>query len=105
MFCVQNNVDISPPTRFHKATRRCEKGRERNYSLLFVSEQDLEKLMHAFASSRLDYCNALFTGLPKKTIRRLPLIQNAVARILTKSKRQKSHQRPGLCIGFQYNPE
>ena len=43
----------------------------------FLSQSDSEKLVHAFISSRLDYCNALFAGLPKQTINKLQLIQNA----------------------------
>ena len=49
-----------------------------------MSQQDLEKL--AFIFSRLDYCNGVFTGLTKTYIRKLQLIQNAAARVLTNTK-------------------
>ncbi|KAF7648158.1 hypothetical protein LDENG_00161220 [Lucifuga dentata] len=60
----------------------------------FVSKQDLEKIIHAFISCRVDYCNALLTGLPNKTIKQLQLIQNAAARLLTNTKRE--HISPTL---------
>ena len=61
----------------------------------FLNQNDAEKLIHAFISSRLDYCNALFTGLPKKTTDRLQLIQNSAARLLTNTKKRE-HISPVL---------
>ncbi len=49
----------------------------------FVSSQDLEKLVHAFITSRVDYCSGL---LPKKSVRQLQLIKNTAARILTRTR-------------------
>ena len=48
--------------------------------------RDAETLIHAFVTSRLDYCNALFSGLPSSTTSRLQLVQNAAARVLTRTK-------------------
>ena len=52
-----------------------------------MSESGLEKCIHAFISSRIDYGNALLTGIPKKTVKQLQTIQNAAARVLTRTKR------------------
>jgi len=41
----------------------------------------LKTLLHAFISTRLDYCNSLFYGLPKCDLRKLQVVQNAAARL------------------------
>ena len=61
----------------------------------FLSLDDATTLIHAFVFSRLDYCNALYSGLPKKSIDRLQLVQNAAARVLTKTK-LREHITPVL---------
>ena len=45
-----------------------------------MSKHDLEKLIHAFISSKVDYCNGLFTGRLKNTILQLLFVQNAATR-------------------------
>jgi len=38
-------------------------------------------------TSRLDYCNALLAGGPASSINNLHLVQNAAARVLTRSRK------------------
>ena len=49
----------------------------------YLNENSTEMLVHAFVSSRLDYCNALLIGLPKYQIDRLQSVLNTAARIIT----------------------
>ena len=55
----------------------------------FLSHNDLEIVIHAFITSRLDYCNSLYLGLPQSSLRRLQLVQNAAARLLTGTRRHE----------------
>ncbi len=59
-----------------------------------LSVSDAEKLVHAFMTSRLDYCNALLGGCPD-LINKLQIVQNAAARVLTRS-RKYDHINPIL---------
>ncbi len=52
-----------------------------------LSVSDAEKLVHAFVTSRLDYCNALLGGCPASSINKLQIVQNAAARVLTRSRK------------------
>ena len=61
----------------------------------YLSQNDLERVIHAFISSRLDYCNSLYVGLDQLSLRRLQLVQNAAARVLTGTKKRE-HITPVL---------
>ena len=52
-------------------------------------------LVQALVLSRLDYCNALYVGLPQQQLGRLQRIQNAAARFITCTPRQE-HISPVL---------
>ncbi len=45
-------------------------------------------LVHAFISTRLDYCNVLYTCLIKSSMARLQVVQNAAVRLLTRTTRR-----------------
>ncbi|KAF7241901.1 putative RNA-directed DNA polymerase from transposon BS [Varanus komodoensis] len=53
----------------------------------------LATVTHALVTSRLDFCNALYVGLPLKTVRTLQLVQNRAARLLTGTGRY-AHMTP-----------
>ncbi len=61
----------------------------RNISKLrnMLTVSDAEKLVHAFMTSRLDYCNAMLGGCPASSINKLQIVQNAAARVLTRSRK------------------
>ena len=53
----------------------------------YLTQNAAEKLIHAFITSRLHYCNSLLYGLPSSSLKKLPKVQNMAAKIL--SLRQK----------------
>ena len=55
----------------------------------------MEKNIHAFITTRLDYCNALYLGVSQSGLQRLQLVQNAAARLLTGTRR-RDHITPVL---------
>ncbi|KAI5614475.1 hypothetical protein C0J50_9062, partial [Silurus asotus] len=67
-----------------------------------LSISDAEKLIHAFMTSSLDYCNALLGGCPASLINKLQFVQNAAARVLTRS-RKYDHITPILFLLTRYN--
>ncbi|KAL9951813.1 hypothetical protein ACROYT_G044545 [Oculina patagonica] len=53
----------------------------------YLSFHTAEMLVHAFVSSRLDFCNSLLFGLPKQTLKKLQHVQNVAARIVTLTRK------------------
>ena len=47
----------------------------------------LETLVHAFVTSRVDWCNSLLFGLPDTTVSKIQTVHNACAKFLTGGKR------------------
>ena len=63
------------------ALRKIGRGRK------YLSQPTTERLVHAFITSKLDYCNSLMYGLPSTEIQKLQRIQNSAARLVVKCKR------------------
>ena len=61
----------------------------------FLARDKLEIVLHAFVTSRIDYCNGLLYGLPDCEITKLQRVQNTAARLLT-SSRKYDHITPVL---------
>ena len=79
MISIQSHIkSITKPTICHL----------KNISRLWPSLSQLvaETLIHAFITSRLDYCNEVLSRLPSKTLDRLQYVQNSAARVLTRTK-------------------
>ena len=48
----------------------------------FLTEDTTKIIIHAFVTSKLDYCNSLLYGQPRYLIKRLQSVQNCAARII-----------------------
>ncbi|KAL3066517.1 hypothetical protein OYC64_016470 [Pagothenia borchgrevinki] len=51
-----------------------------------LSDSVAQTLIHAFITSRLDYCNGVLSGVHSKTLARLQYVQNSAVRLLTRTK-------------------
>ncbi len=52
-----------------------------------LSMSNAEMLINAFMTSWLDYCNALLGGYSACLINKLQMVQNAAARVLTRTRK------------------
>ncbi|XP_075963092.1 uncharacterized protein LOC142966290 [Anarhichas minor] len=60
-----------------------------------LSSSAAETLIHAFITSRIDYCNSILHGTSSKILNKLQYIQNSAARLLTHT-RSRDHITPVL---------
>ena len=68
----------------------------------YFSQESLKTLVHAFVTSRIDYCNSLLYDLSKYHISKLQTEQNPAARLITNT-RKYDHITPGL-YNFHWLP-
>ena len=80
-----NNICRSSYLALHKI------GKIRN----FLDKQTTEKLVHAFISCRLDFCNSLLHCIPDSQTSKLQCIQNSAARLVRRSS-SRQHIKPIL---------
>ena len=52
-----------------------------------LTRESAESLVHAFISSRLDYGNAVLSGIGSSLMERLQLVQNAAARLVSGTRK------------------
>ena len=55
--------------------------------LKYLFKDCRQSLVHAYTTSRLDYCNRILYGLPKYQLSKLQRIQNMAARLITDTMR------------------
>ena len=68
----------------------------------FLTPDTTESIVHAFVTSRIDYCNSLLYGLPKCVLKNLQYAQNSAARLIYLS-RKFDHVTP-LLITLHWLP-
>ena len=61
----------------------------------YLNKESAATIVHAFVTSKLDYCNSLLFGLPKYQSRRLQYVQNTEARVVCQG-RKYDHITPML---------
>ena len=53
----------------------------------YLDRDSLASVVHALVTSKLDYCNVLYMGLPLKMVQKLQLVQTAAARLINQNQK------------------
>ena len=53
----------------------------------YLNKESAAKFVYAFITSKLDYCNSLFYGLPNYQLRKLQLLQNMAAHFVSGARK------------------
>ena len=69
-----------------------------------LSSTAAETLIHAFITSRLDYCNSILYGSPAYILNKLQYVQNSTARMLTSTRRSEPYP-PGPPLAPHQTPD
>ena len=59
-------------------------------------------LVHAFVTSRVDYCNGILAGASKSTTNKLQLVKNAAARVVSDTIADSPIYYTTSCIGWTF---
>ena len=68
----------------------------------YLSKDNTKTLIHAFISSRVDYCNSLLYGLPEYQLNKLQRVQNMCARLICNESKY-CHITP-LLVDLHWRP-
>lgn len=69
----------------------------------YLSKDNTKTLVHAFISSRIDYCNSLLYGLPEYQLDKLQRVQNVFARLICNHESKYCHITP-LLVDLHWLP-
>ena len=66
-----------------------------------LDADSLKTLVHAFVTSRVDYCNSVLASAPKTVTEKLQRVQNAAARLITGTHICRSYPYTTITCKFQ----
>ena len=58
-----------------------------SYVRCYLTDESTKTAVHAYITSRLDYCNSLLLGLPQELTMKMQSVMNAAARLVTKTRK------------------